>query len=68
MTRELLNQYFQTHVPLIEREMRQVIDRLPGPQGQQRTTLTTMLNYHLGFASADGSPANGNTGSASGLC
>ncbi|MGQ9813644.1 MAG: polyprenyl synthetase family protein [Candidatus Roseilinea sp.] len=62
MTRELLNQYFQTHIPLIEREMRQVIDRLSGSHSRQQTTLDTMLNYHLGFASTDGSPTNANTG------
>ena len=62
MMRELLNQYLQTCVPLIEREMRRVIEPLRGAQGKHPTTLATMLNYHLGFAGVDGSPTSANTG------
>lgn len=62
MMRESLSQYFQACVPLIEREMRQVIEQLRGTRGRQPATLATMLNYHLGFAGVDGSPVHANTG------
>ncbi len=62
MTDESLSQYFQTYVPLVEREMRRMIERLRPTAGPQPNTLAIMLNYHLGFASVDGSPANANTG------
>lgn len=62
MMRESINQHFQTRVPLIEREMRQVIDHLRGAHGQRHGVFLTMLNYHLGFVSVDGSPARASTG------
>lgn len=49
-----LNDYRQLYLPHIETEMRSVLNR-----GAQPTQFNTMLNYHLGFASADGATAQG---------
>jgi geranylgeranyl diphosphate synthase type I len=48
-----LNDYIQAFVPAIEDEMRAVVNA-----GDQPAEFNTMLNYHLGFANADGSAAN----------
>jgi geranylgeranyl diphosphate synthase type I len=52
-----LNELFQHFIPHIEAEMRDVINA-----GAQPALFNTMLNYHLGFANADGSPAQVNAG------
>ena len=52
-----LNTIFQHYLPHIEAEMRDVINA-----GAQPATFNVMLNYHLGFASTDGTPANVNAG------
>lgn len=52
-----LNARFQRYLPSVEAEMRMVIDA-----GAQPAAFNTMLNYHLGFANADGTPAQENAG------
>jgi geranylgeranyl diphosphate synthase type I len=52
-----LNALFHHYIPRIEAEMRDVINA-----GAQPAQFNTMLNYHLGFANADGSPAQVNAG------
>jgi geranylgeranyl diphosphate synthase type I len=52
-----LNDYIQAFVPPIEDEMRAVVNT-----GDQPREFNTMLNYHLGFANADGSPASAYSG------
>lgn len=52
-----LNAIFQHYLPHIEAEMRDVINA-----GRQPAVFNVMLNYHLGFANADGSPAQVNAG------
>ena len=62
MTEESLNRYIKTYAPMVERAMRQVIDQTYSARGQQPAVFSTMLNYHLGFASVDGGPSSANTG------
>jgi geranylgeranyl diphosphate synthase type I len=58
-----LNSYFTSFVPLVEDEMRRIIDSAPLTAGEpmlsiaQPAAFRSMLNYHLGFADADGTPA-----------
>lgn len=56
-THASLNAIFQHYLPHIEAEMRDVINA-----GAQPAAFNVMLNYHLGFANADGSPAHVNAG------
>ncbi len=62
MNDNLLNTYFQSLVPLIEAEMRQAIDLPAGPALHQPAVFNTMMKYHLGFAGADGTPMDFNSG------
>lgn len=52
-----LSALFHNYLPHIEAEMREVIDASAQP-----FAFNTMLNYHLGFANADGSLAHVNAG------
>jgi len=55
-----LNTYYATLLPRIEEEMLRAVNALPGSAGfpiDQPAVFNTMLNYHLGFADADGTPA-----------
>ena len=57
----LLNDYFVTWIPQVEREMQRVVNDPIGLSGQP-TLFNTMLNYHLGFANADGTLTHINAG------
>lgn len=48
-----LSNAFQQFIPLVEAEMRAVVNL-----GKQPELFNTMLNYHLGFANADGTAAS----------
>ena len=48
-----LSDAFAEYIPVVEAEIRAVIGL-----GQLPAVLTTMLNYHLGFANADGTTTN----------
>lgn len=52
-----LSDAFRRYVPLIEEEMRAVINA-----GAQPKQFNVMLNYHLGFADSDGAPASAPAG------
>lgn len=52
-----LSDAFRRYVPLIEEEMRAVINA-----GSQPKQFNVMLNYHLGFADSDGAPASAPAG------
>ncbi|MFC1464734.1 MAG: polyprenyl synthetase family protein [Candidatus Brachytrichaceae bacterium NZ_4S206] len=52
-----LSDAFRRYVPLIEEEMRAVINA-----GAQPKQFNVMLNYHLGFADSDGAPASAPSG------
>ena len=62
MKDNLLHSYFQTYVPLVEEEMRRAVNAPLGPAALQPAAFNTMLNYHLGFAEADGSPVDFKSG------
>ena len=57
-----LNSYIELVVPLIEEEMRHIVNNLHDDLAQsgfdvgQPDIFVTMLKYHLGFANADGTP------------
>jgi geranylgeranyl diphosphate synthase type I len=58
---QTINSYFATHVPRIEEEMRRILNRTPLDEaasfaGPLPALFNTMLNYHVGFADADGTP------------
>ncbi len=53
----VLSDTFRRFLPLIEEEMQAVIN-----MGSQPQQFNVMLNYHLGFAHSDGTPASAATG------
>ncbi len=58
-----LNDYFTVHLPQIEEEMRRAVNRVSDSPALPITTshpplFDTMLNYHLGFAEANGIPVS----------
>lgn len=57
VTSRTLNEYVQTLLPAIEDEMRAVVNA-----GDRPPAFNTMLNYHLGFANADGTATQVNSG------
>ena len=58
----VLKSYFARWLPQIEAEMRAVVNAPVLQTVQQPKWFNVMLNYHLGFADADGNPAQINAG------
>ena len=57
-----LKDYFAHLIPQVETEMRDVVNAAIAHNIQQPKWFNVMLNYHLGFADAQGNPAQINAG------
>jgi geranylgeranyl diphosphate synthase type I len=57
-----LNAILQGLLPQVEAEMRRVVDTGAAGDARPPAVFQTMLRYHLGFASVDGSPAEISSG------